>query len=265
MSLPLAEHHQRALDKAVDRLRKEPDVVAILLAGSLARNAGRKNSDVDLLVVITDQGWQQRVKANAITFFWPDLADWEGGYVEGKFVSESFILEAAQRGSEPTRHSYIGVRPVFCSNPEIEKAVRDIPVYPEHQRQEKIDAFMAQLHLNHWYFWGEGKRRKDLYLQGRAASDMVLFGGRLILAHNRILFPCHKRLMEYVEAAPEHPPQFKEQADRLLRDLSEEAKDDFVKTIESFTNWNVRSDSLSRYTLDVEVSWYTRSYAVSEW
>jgi len=265
MSLHLAGHHQRALDKSVERLRKDPDVVAVLLAGSLARQVARPDSDVDLIAVVTDEGWQQRLNSGAVTFFWRDVADWEGGYAEGRFLSESFILEAAQRGSEPTRHSFIDVSPVYCSKPAIVAALPAIPVYQEHERQGKIDAFMAQLHLNVWYFFNEGKRLKDAYLLSRAASEMVQFGGRLILAHNRILFPCHKRLMEYVEAAPEHPPQFKELAERLLRELSDEAKEDFFKMIESFTDWNVKTDSLTRFTLDVEMSWFTRSYSISEW
>ena len=57
---------------------------------------------------------------------------------------------------------------------------------------EKIAAFHSQLQLNRWFFWAEAKRRGDRYLQVRAATEMVLFGCRLVLAHNRLLFALSK-------------------------------------------------------------------------
>ena len=49
-----------------------------------------------------------------------------------------------------------------------------------------------------------------------AATQLVLFGGRIVLAHNRILFPCHKSLMAEVLKASEKPEPFAQQAKDLL-------------------------------------------------
>jgi predicted nucleotidyltransferase len=261
----VAEHHQRAAKKAEERLRDEKGIVAVLMAGSVARGVARPDSDVDLIAVVDDVAWPKNISQNRFGFFWNDLADYAGGYVEGRYVPRSYVLEAAKRGSEPTRHSFTSVYPLWSSDPIIDAALPLIPVYPEHERQYRIDAFMAQLRLNNLFFYWEGRRRNDSYLQVRAASDMVLFGGRLILAHNRILFPCQKRLMEYVLSAPEHPPQFQELANELLTTLTAESKDAFCQSIESFTDWDVKTDMLSAFLRDVEASWYSKTSAVAEW
>ena len=261
----VAEHHHRAAKKAEERLRGEKGIVAVLMAGSVARGVARPDSDVDLIAVVDDAAWPDYLAQNRLAFIWGDLTDYPGGYVEGRYVPRSYVLEAAQRGSEPTRHSFTSVYPLFSSDPAIDAALPLIPVYPEAERQHRIEAFMAQLVLNKIFFLGEGRRRNDLYLQARAASDMVLFGGRLILAHNRILFPCQKRLMEYVVAAPQHPPRFQELANELLARPTEESKEAFCQAVESFTDWGVKADLLSTFLRDVEASWYLKTSAVAEW
>ncbi len=235
------------------------------MAGSVARGVARPDSDVDLIAVVDDAAWPENIAQNRFGFFWNDLTDYDGGYVEGRYVPRSYVLEAAIRGSEPTRHSFTSVYPLWSNDPEIDAALPLIPAYPENERQYRIDAFMAQLRLNNWFFFSEGQRRNDPYLQVRAASDMVLFGGRLILAHNRILFPCQKRLMEYVMSAPEHPPRFQELANELLIKATAESKDAFCQSIESFTDWGVKTDMLCNFLRDVEASWYSKTSAVAEW
>ncbi len=262
---PVANHHAEAAKKAEERLRGEKGIVAVLMAGSVARGAARPDSDVDLIAVVDDVDWPEYFTQSRFAFFWQDLADYPHGYVEGRYVPRSYVLEAAKRGSEPTRHSFTSVYSLYSRDRSIDAALPLIAIYPEHERQHRIDAFMAQLKLNQWFFFSEGKRRKDLYLQARAASDMVLFGGRLILTHNRILFPCQKRLMEYVMSAPQRPPQFQELAEQLQTKLTDESRDGFCQAIESFTDWGVKSDLLSTFLRDVEASWYFGTSAISEW
>ncbi len=145
------------------------------------------------------------------------------------------------------------------------ETVKRIPVYPEHERQYRIDAFMAQMYLNKIYFWPEGIRRGDPYLRVRAASEIVLFGGRLVLAYNRILFPCQRRLIEYVAAAPQKPEGVCEVAYKFLAEQTPAAMEEFCNLIESFADWNVRTDLGNNYERDVEMNWFTRKIGVAEW
>jgi predicted nucleotidyltransferase len=173
----MQEHHAKALEKAKARLlENSPDILAIILGGSIAKGVEREDSDVDLIVVLTDEHYLKSSSDNRVAFLWNDVCDYEGGYVEGRFVSRSFIMEAARRGSEPTRHSFTGAYPIYCVDAEIENCLPSIPVYPSERQSENITAFLAQMQLNRWFFWSEGKRRGDLYLQTRAATEIVLFG-----------------------------------------------------------------------------------------
>jgi len=261
----MRDHHQRATDKALAKLLAEnPDTLAVLVGGSIAKGIEREDSDVDLIVVLPDERYHEKQLGNSVAFFWQDVCDYKGGYVEGRFVSRTYIREAAERGSEPTRHSFTGVYPVYCVDPGIADWLPSIPRYPDDRQQDKIAAFLAQMQLNRWFFWHEGKRRGDRYLQMRAATEMVLFGCRLILAHNRILFSCQKRLIEQTLAAPDKPEGFEAKINRLLTEMSDEAMEDFCKSVESFTDWG-KSDHLSRFLQDVEMSWFNRTYDVSEW
>jgi predicted nucleotidyltransferase len=260
----MRDHHRRAIDKAKARLLGEPDVLAVLVGGSIAKGVEREASDVDLIVVTTDAGWGARRDSQAVAFLWRDLTDYEGGYVEGRYLSRSFVLAAAERGSEPTRHSFTGVFPIHCVDAEIEAALSRIPHYPDHDRQRRIDAFLAQLQLNRWFFWHEAKRRDDPYLRARAASDIVLFGARLILAHNHMLFPCQKRLLETLAGAPEKPDNVVQLAREFLNTLTDETMEAFCRSVTDFAPWS-SCDLLSRFLADVEMSWFEGGAPIAEW
>ena len=60
-----------------------------------------------------------------------------------------------------------------------------------------MQGFVAQLQALQWYM-GEAENLDNPYLRHWVAADLVLMGYRLILAHNRMLFPYHKWLTTFV-------------------------------------------------------------------
>jgi len=264
VSMKMRDHHKRAIEKARERLLLGcRDILAILVGGSIAKGTERDDSDVDFIVVVNNEDYEQRLAENRVAFLWRDVCDFPAGYVEGRFVSRAFLFEAAERGSEPTRDSFRGAIPIYCVDPEVTRCLPRIPVYPEERREENMRAFLAQIELNRGYFWNEGKRNKDRFLQMRAATEMVLFGCRLILAHNRILFPCQRRLVETALAAPVKPEGLHEKIDHFLGAMTDEAKEDFCRSILSLTDWP-QTDVLSQFLKDSEMAWFHRSHAISE-
>lgn len=261
----MLEHHAKALTKAQARLlEQQPDLIAILVGGSIAKKIERPDSDVDLIVVVPDETFARRLAANKVAFLWTDVCDYPKGYVEGRFVGKSFILAAAARGSEPTRHSFTGAFPVYCTDVAIAETLAAIPVYPLADQAEKRQAFLAQFLLNKWFFWREGQRRRDKYLQLRAATDLVLFGCRLILLENKQLFACQKRLVKQTLACPDLPAGFGDKLKAFLDQLNDETMEAFCQAVINFRPWS-ENDHLSRFLRDVELSWHTRVSAVSEW
>ncbi len=258
-------HHERALEKAKIRLLQQyPDLIAIIVGGSIAKKIERPESDVDLIVVVSDSEFDKALRSCKIGFSWQDICDYAGGYVEGRIVSKSFILCAARRGSDPTRSSFTGAFPMYCIDREVTDALAAIPVFSDNDKDVKIQAFLAQFLVNRGFFWNEGKRREDKYLQMRAITDIVLFGCRLILLENNQLFACQKKLVEQTLKCEKLPANFKEKLERLLHEMSHEAIEDFSKAVIEFREWP-DGDRLSRFLKDVEISWFTGTHAVSEW
>lgn len=248
-------------------LEEDPDLLAIIVGGSIAKGVERDESDVDVIVVLKDDQYLKRLSENRVALIWHDVCDYPGGYVEGRYISRSFIKEAAERGSEPTRSSFTGSYPVYCVDSDIAQWLPLIVHYPDERQKENIASFLAQMQFNRWFFWTDGKSRGDRYVQLRAATEIVLFGCRLILAYNRILFARQKQLIEQTLAAPLKPDGLEEKINRFLTELTDEAKEDFCKAVEDFGGWGKTefTEHLSHFLQDVELSWYNRVHATSEW
>jgi hypothetical protein len=48
----IAPHHQRAIEKITGKFQSDPQVVALLLAGSIVKGVQKDNSDVDVIVIL---------------------------------------------------------------------------------------------------------------------------------------------------------------------------------------------------------------------
>ena len=264
MAISIRDHHQRAIDKMIQRFANDPGFGAMLVAGSVAKGCAREDSDLDVMLIATEAEYARRSISEPMSFCLFDVADYPGGYVDCKVLDLAFLREAADHGSEPARNAFIGAYPAFSRIDGIQELVERIGVYPLALQQERIDSFMAQIDLNRCFFWGEAHKRNDPYLQMRAATDIVLFGGRLILAHNRILFPCHKRLLEFVDLAPDKPAEFVSLAHKLLGEPTRVNMEKLCDCIENFRDWKVKADLLSRYVHDTELTWRNRQPAISD-
>lgn len=261
-------HHEKAALKAKERLLQQYNgILGIFVAGSIAKGQEREDSDVDLIVVVNDHAYKQLEINGNTSFLWHDLCDYKNGYVEGMIYGGSIIEHAVHHASEPTRNAFIGCFPIYKTNDDIENTVRKIPVYPEHGHDEKIFSFVSQLQLWRWFFWHEGDRRKDLYLKHHAASQMVLFGCRLILAQNRVIFACQKRLMEQVCACENKPNDIVALIEGFLSKNTFENKEKFCQTIIDFGGWG-KFDGvklMTRFQRDTAYSWILKTHDVAEW
>jgi hypothetical protein len=149
-----------------------------------------------------------------------------------------FLLDVADHGSEPACMAFAGAFLAYSRVPELANLLKRIPVYSLHEQVEKTRAFYSQIMLLNW-FVGEAEKRGDAYLMTRAVADLVLYGGRLILAHNKILYPYHKWLMRAVREAPEKPDDFIALAEQLLARPCKETAQQYCDCIRSFRDWGV--------------------------
>ena len=258
-------HHRAVVDRLVERFGKDPRFPALLVGGSIAKGWERDDSDVDVIMLATDEEYQRRRPERAFHYFTTDVCDYPGGYVDGKILDWQFLVEVAERGSEPARSAFSGAIVAYSRCPELEALLQRIVVYPEAQRQERIRSFYAQFQALRWYV-GEAEKRNNRYLMVKMVADLVLFGSRLILAHNRILYPYHKWLMATLQGAPEKPAGMLELADELLADPCREKAERYCESIERFTGWDKPPEGWpSRFMEDTEWSWRRDSAGVADW
>ena len=261
----IAEHHARTIGKVTELFRNNPAYPALIVGGSIVKGLARPDSDVDLVLVATDEEYEKRKAAGQLQYFTRELCDYEGGYVDGKVVNLQFLKDAAQRGSEPARSAFVGAYLCYSRIPGLEDLMAGIPVYQESERRTKIESFLSQVMLLKW-FVGEAEKRNQLYLMSQVVSNLVLFAGRIVLAHNRILFPAHKWFMTLVERAPEKPEGFVAAAEELLSRPCRETGDRLHDMVLGWQDWKWPFDrAVQRYMEDIEWTWRTGRPSLQEW
>lgn len=248
-------HHQATLQRAIDYFQVQPGIQALLLAGSIAHGFAQESSDVDVLMIVTEDEYQRRVAASEITFFNQELSTYPDGYVDGKFLSQSFLDQVEQRGSEPARYAFADAQVLFSQIDGLDKQIRRIAQYPSAEKIARISRFRAQLEAWQWYASEADKKRND-YLMGLAINKLLLFGGRMILAHNELLYPYHKWFFAVLERAEHKPARLLETMRELSRQPSYAGATEFCTLINEFREWE--SDGVrwpNHFLHDNELTW----------
>lgn len=258
-------HHQHTLDRLVAHFQSDPLFPALIVGGSIAKGWDREDSDVDIVLLATDEEYARRAPIRALTYYTTEFCDYPGGYVDGKIVNLAYLREVAESGNEPTRAAFAGAFLGYTRLPALEALLRQIPVYPEAQRSARLQSFYAQVQALQWYV-GEAEKRHDRYLLSKMSADLVLFCGRLILAHNRILYPYHKWFMTALAQAPEKPADLLERMDALLAAPGKQLADQLVERVMRFTAWETPPAGWpSRFMEDTEWAWRRGAGPVADW
>jgi hypothetical protein len=85
---------------------------------------------------------------------------------------------------------------------------------------------------------------------------MVFYGGRLLLAHNRVLFPNAKRLTETVAGLTDRPDGYFEAAAALLQKPSSVSAEAFMACLNAFQDWGMDwNRALGQFMEDAELNW----------
>jgi hypothetical protein len=175
--------------------------------------------------------------------------------VEGKYVAPAFLAQVAASGSEPARFAFADARVLLSRIPGLEALLAAIARYPVDGKTERIARFHAQFEAWHWYAH-EGRKRGDRYLLGLAVAKTVLFGARMILAHNERLYPYHKWLLRVLADAPERPPDLLERIAAVYADPTEGNLLALWGAVKGFRTWEGGERPWPvQFLLDSELNW----------
>ena len=262
---PIRPHHQRAIDKLVATYENDKDYLAIIIGGSVAKNCARDDSDVDFMIVATDEAYARRLRVGDLFINRTDLCDYPGGFVDGKVINLDYLHQAARKGNEPSRAAFDGAFPAYSKIDDLSDILKDIHRYPEAQRAERMRTFYAMAFIQQWLM-GEASRHDNPYTKTRAASQLALFAGRLILAYNRVLFPYHKWFLHYLDKCPEKPDHFMEYLRTVLEVPNAENAQRLFQSLQAFQDWGVTDLEAYRWFMqEVEWSWMKDQTPMEDW
>jgi predicted nucleotidyltransferase len=246
-------HHTQSIQNVTDYFQRDPEVLALLLGGSIAHGFQTPTSDVDIMILVSDEDHQKRLETNQVHFFNMELCTYQGGYVDGKYTSLSFLQQVAQKGSEPARFAFSGSQILFSKVDGLAEKLRRATAYPCAEKAERIQRFYAQFEAWHWYSQ-EALRLKNDYLLGTSVSKFILFSGRLVLAHNELLYPYHKWFLRVLEEATDKPDGLMDSIHELNASHIIENIEALYGKVKSFQPW-----------IEGTFSWPTQFMFDSEW
>ncbi|KAH8878825.1 hypothetical protein GQ53DRAFT_673350 [Thozetella sp. PMI_491] len=273
-------HHSEAIEKVTEYFRADPEVQALLLSGSIAHGFESETSDIDILIVVSEDDYQGRIQSGRLGFYSKDsaLCDYPGGYVDGKYLSLNFIRDVGERGSEPARFAFEGVRVLF-NRAEVgdtaheggaggarplAEALALAVAYPKDGKAARVSRFYAQFEAWKW-FAGEAHAKGDRYLLGVAVQKLVLFGGRLILTHNELLYPYHKWFVRMLELAPEKPEGLELALRQAVEDPTKENVESFYQLVKDFRTWDENPNYWPLHFMkDSELGWMDGTVSIED-
>jgi len=257
-------HHETSIQKVVQYFRTVPEVEALILGGSIAHGFASRSSDIDVMIIVSDREYQARLEEGHLQFFDNQSCTYDGGYVDGKYLSPSLLRKLAESGSEPARFAFLDARVLFSRMEELDETIRSITRYPVEGKTERIRRFYAQFEVWNWYA-SEALKLDDRYLLGVSVAKLVLFGGRLILAHNELLYPYHKWFLKILERAKDKPAALMECIGNLHDRPSADTIRMFYETVAGFRAWEMPDIGWSnQFMLDSELGWLHGTTAVDD-
>ncbi len=264
--MELMPHHAETITALTRRLEADPDVLGLVLGGSIAHGFAVPSSDVDVTILVSSEEYGRRTRENRLHHGDSSVVTYDGGYIDGKYVDLAFLRTVAERGSDPARFAYADARVLFTREPELPDVLAGITRFPVEEQAERAERFAAQLLAWHWFF-SQSVEKDSRYLQVLALHKLTLFACRLVLNANATLYPFHKWLLRVTAAAPDKPADLMEQLDDLLERPSQERTDELVADLFAFYGIDHQAVTQvwpTRFMKDTELAWLTGSPPIDD-
>lgn len=250
-------HHIESAQKLREYFEGQEGVIAVVLDGSTVKGNARPDSDIDAIIVVTEEKYAELAAQNRLAEVISGHCTYEGGYFDIKYKTTAILRRAAEHASEPTRNAYVKAQVLCTTDAEIPALVAAIERYPEHTVADKIRCFCANLQLNRGYFLNVVSEDNS-YMRAHLAQEIVYSVYRLILIENRALFPCNRRLEETVRACKKRPDDILELGSAFLQEITVERCEAFVQAFWRQSDLPLNDDvseSCSQYVKYYEDWW----------
>ncbi|HET9929764.1 MAG TPA: nucleotidyltransferase domain-containing protein [Polyangiaceae bacterium] len=260
----LSPHQAETVRRTQEHFAREQGVTALLLGGSLAHGFATPASDVDVMIVVSDDEHSDRLSTARSCFFSKELCTYESGYVDGKYISEGFIRKVNERGSEPARFAFKDAVVLFSKSETLPPLLEEVSRYPVAEKAERIRRFRAQFEAWFWYS-GEALKKDDWPLFRTSIAKLSLFAGRAILARNELLYPYHKWFLRVLATATDKPHGFDERLVALAHSPTRADVEEFASMTRDFMGWEFEHVTWPpQFMLDSELNWLRQEPPVDD-
>lgn len=241
------KHHIESIEKMKAYYEKDPEVLGLVLGGSVAQGRERPDSDLDGMIIVSEETLRRIVAQGRQAECVFGECTYEAGYFDVKWMTVDYLRAAAERGSDPTRNSFRKSRVLFSRIDGLEELVARIPVYPVDQKRERIEVFYSIMNMEGGYLYNCAMKENNAYLRDRTITNVIYGGFRALLALNEEFFPCHRNMGSYVAQLKDKPERIMELAENLLRDKSYENRDAFVGAIRDHLKDYINPTDYTKY------------------
>lgn len=258
-------HHDHSIRNLVGAFENDTTVLALILGGSLAHGFAKPDSDIDVTMVVDPAEYRRRQQENRMHYNNRSLCTYDG-YIDGKYVDVEFLQLVAERGSDPIRYAYEGNRILFSRIENLDKLLARIVRFPVEEKPERLQRFVAQLLAWRWYY-SEALRQENAYLVFLSIQKLVLFGSRIVLTENELLYPYHKWMLRVLEKAPRQPPELRQEIQTLLAAHTWEKVDAYCRRIIAFVGIDHDTANAAwptRFMKDTELRWVTQEACIDD-
>ncbi len=257
-------HHSKAIDDFLAGYATKDEFIAILLVGSLAHGFAKVNSDIDIILVATEDEYQRRQGQKQLAFSLWDICAYPGGYIDCKVVSLASLNQIAARGSDPARYAFKDATILSSRTAALDSVLQRVTRFPIEQQASRERRFICQLLAWKWYM-SQAEENQNAYLVHLATQKLTLFASRIILNRNAALYPYHKWLLAETQKAPVKPEGFLETLDALLHDPTFVIAQKLADLLLEFVGLNEKDvDWPNQFMVDSEMNWLTHEAPVDD-
>lgn len=252
--IKITQSQQQAIHYISKKFYQDKNVLAFLISGSIAHGFHTNYSDVDFNAVITNECYKKRYAENQLCYYEDGSQFYQGCYFDGIYISVEYLSLAIKQGNEPTRFALHDAVLMFDRTGIVADYIVKIG---EHcGGLENAIRFLAQFEVAKW-LCGEGIAKESKYLIDVAVQKLILFGGRLILNHNKVLYPHNKWFLKALESAKKKPEGLLSLIDTMLTCKTQENILKFYEMIKNYHDWAEGRDvDWGSYNLkDVNYRW----------
>lgn len=259
------KHHEQSIENMKKHFSKQ-GAVALILVGSIAKGTERADSDLDGIVILSEEDYAKKEKNNTTTETIDGLCTYEGGYFDIKYMTKQYLKDLAEKGSEPARNGFMKARILFCNDEEIEGILPLIPIFQKKEKEEKLLSFYSNFWLNYYYFLKSCPI--DGYMKMHTIAEIIYSIYRIILQENEILFDCNRRLEQQVASVSEKAVELVKLGRKLEISQNIQDADRFVDKYIEITTYVPPKDIavvLTRYAKDFQEWWREPRPNIKEW